>query len=459
MRLIVIILFTLLVGTVCAQDTIFVPLSDSTKLYLHGGDWTFYEGIPDGHYIGYRESKGIKYPSVEVFIENGKKNGLESRYYSYDFRKFAEINWKDGRKNGIEKHFNVNRTTNYILTFRKDTLNGYAEANWSEGAKRWNGYFKNGFRDGIWNFYDHHNDRSDSTNYWLSERYEYTNGIGKLATAWDRNGNESVKNGNGKIEDKDSWTFTTEYSKGLRNGLKTAIDSKGNLYYEEIYENDLLIEERKYFNNGKVNTIKKYCYEKQIDLDTNERFVDTYITKTDYWRIEDRRKPIFDGKWTEYFENGSMAFKGSYNKGEQIGVWTYYYTNGNKRLVANHSNNTFEYYDSTGNVVSNFNGDLLNILSNGYWFLDDMWGKSKLTMLSQNKNSNNIALRFHLTGRIELKTLLLCGLDIDDAGDSYILNGNKLTIFWSNQNNEISQYDYEVIAADKLQIELKLIEK
>lgn len=437
------------------QAIIKVKEGDKSKMVFEKGEWYFRETMPDGHYITYSDND-TTFITKDVFIKNGKKDGLESRYAFRSKQKYAEINWLNGIKNGEEIHYNGNRTISSLLTYNNGELNGLCIVNWSEGAKRYKGYYKNGFRDSIWTYYDHEKSRIDSANYWLSKEFKYQNGKEVLISAWDKEGNQIISNGNGVIKDSDYYTTSTEFINGLKNGKQETLKNCGTLDNEKYYKDGLLIKEILYYDNNKVASISEWSYPYPPQIVTSKAWTDDIF----YNKVEYEYQAVRNGHWIAYYQNGVKIYEGDYVDGKRTGVWIWNYKNGNNRINANYNKNSFKHFDTKGEPFSKMSNEYLTILNDGYWFLNQRLDTTTVVLSRKNNQTVMQRLVFHFDGQLKINSYLVCGQDIGESLNTYFLLADNLTIqLTDGVNKKLMNYKYKIVSANDNEIRLKRLKR
>lgn len=440
------------------QDTIWVKEENKKYMVQGHGEWLFKDNLPDGHYCSY-DYGDKKFPSVEVSFVNEKKEGIENRYYSYSKEKYAVVNWHNGKKNGIETHYNGNRTIRHILTFKNNTLDGYFVINWSEGERNYKGFYKNGYRDSIWTYYETGNKFRDTSDYWISKQYHYRNGKRYLISAWNKNGLQTLTNGIGTFTDSSYYKTVTTYFNGMKNGKQSTTKPDGTTGNERIYKDDLLINEIEYYDSNQVANISEWSYPLPAKIDTAEEWIDTYITDIFYNAISYEFSPVRNGHWLAYYHNRKIIYVGNYNDGKRIGTWNWNYLNGKQRIAVDYSKNTWQHFDTTGKSISNFTGEYLTDLTNGSWFLNQKLEDKTITLSKRNKQTVTPRFVFHFDGQLEINSFLECGKDIGESLNSYTLLADTLVISIPNEKTKTTKtYKYQIISAADGQITMKLIE-
>ncbi len=166
----------------------------------------------------------------------------------------------------------------------------------------------------------------------VAEGYVDDNG-NKIGT-WKEYNQEGILKATGKYSENrktGSWEYyfdngqieqIGDYVKGKYNGLWTFYYSNGEIWKEEEYFNGL--EEGEYTEYDEFGNIlvqgEYFDGEKEGKWTTqinDNRAEGKYVTG------------LMDGKWKQFYDNGSLRFEGSYIQGRPEGKHKYYYANGN----------------------------------------------------------------------------------------------------------------------------------
>ncbi len=438
----------------CGQNIIKVIEGDTSKMIFEKGEWFFKENLPDGHYISYRNIASL-FAAKEIFIKEGKKNGMESRYFILSDKKYAEINWENGEKNGLEVQYNVNGTIGYLLTFKNDILDGNCIVNWSEGEKRYKGFYKNGFRDSIWTYYDHVKNRSDTSNYWLSEEYKYQNGRPILISAWNKNGAQIVINGKGMLIDIDYYTTATEYNNGLKNGKQVTKTQDGFIYNERYYLDGQLIKETIYYDSIKVASISEWSYPFPPKIDTNRVWIDdSWLTGIFYNKIDYSYTSVRTGNWVSYYSDGTKIYEGVYLNGNKTGVWRWNFPNGKEKVIANFSKNKWEHFDTTGNLISSLKDEYLTILTNDTWYLNQPLDTSVVTLTAERSANGRLQLNFQPSGLVDFDCW-----ECERTTNKFSLSVDTISLYIYNEEiNYQRTLKYQITSANEYKIIMKRID-
>ena len=478
MKIIVQILILFYPFLLFSQNIIWVKEGDKSKLISGRAD-IFKDNLPDGHYISYRNNDTLN-RGGEVYFKNKKKDGLESRYFSDGVTKYLEINWKEDRRNGITTGYGGNcgiKCISYQVSFRNDTLSGPYFVNNPCCAKSYSGYFKNGFRDSLWTYYESDNELIDSSNYWPSKVYRYTDGLPLLITAWNKKGVQTVKNGEGKIIDSSSSLTETNYINGLKNGIQIETKPNGTVENWRFYKNGELVIEKKFvdlnFDTSTYVEVKHFNFRYPAHTylysisewqfpdgtlrDTFPYWIDTYITDLYYNKVTIRNEEIPNGYWAEFYPNGIKSFDGNYTNGKRTGKWEWNYMNGNVRLRVNYTNNEYHHYDSLGNFYSNLPKEYISLLVGNPWY-GDLIGKKesqKMVFYLNSKHFKEYSISFYYDGRIELWAPFGRGHVL--FGHYYLLGDRITLITFDRKKNTIKKSTYKISSKKDNALKLKRV--
>ena len=345
------------------------------------GKWTFYDRLGQVEEVRnyYRDALS---GSVVLFYPNGKKRqegffkyGSQDSLYLewYETGKLktkgtfkldeAVNNWYyyyiDGRLKSLEETKNFN---NYLWEFylpdslhTQTVVGGMGELttyyttgqvkewyNYREGLKNGDfeefsiygytilsGSFKDGLKDGKWEYAYYTGD--------VEKVSHYENGVlnGGYTYYYD-NGKTNVR-GQYKSGDKDGeWIWYTNtgnkdmkgsFKSGLQHGDWSYWHPTGELSYHAHYTDDLKTGEWAYFyKNGaqfKVGT-----FDSDLKNGTWRTWYEdeTLLMEGDYVNGKE------EGEWTNYWGTGDLKNTASFKTGELNGEWNSYYTNGNLKL-------------------------------------------------------------------------------------------------------------------------------
>ncbi|WP_281614767.1 energy transducer TonB [Flammeovirga sp. SubArs3] len=189
------------------------------------------------------------------------------------------------------------------------------------------------------------------------------NGWIEYHRVWDKEGNETVKNGKGNAKLYNAQGQLIEEGKITqlkKNGLWVGYYPNGQKKYEETYKKGILqqgtfweltgesevyddlafIKNKsiqsenkkyytKYFNEVPVYHEHVFCYstvnkEKAGKLTKNEFFYLDGTVYTLFYSIEN----TFEGQYRMYYPSGQLKVEGLYEKGKKVNIWKRYYPNG-----------------------------------------------------------------------------------------------------------------------------------
>ena len=98
-----------------------------------------------------------------MYYESKLFNGIGYDVYSNGKLK-SEVNYKDGKRDGLYKGWYVNDQLSYEMNFNNGTIDGLYREWYENGQLKFYGQSKDGEEDGIWKYYDK-NGKLDERNY------------------------------------------------------------------------------------------------------------------------------------------------------------------------------------------------------------------------------------------------------------------------------------------------------
>lgn len=266
-------------------------------------DWSVHtecyyrHGLRNGFYKEYDEKgnlkKIIKYVNdVEQVLESEMKPLVVQHEYYPSGKVKREASFRDGKREGVWREFDENGKVLNSQTYENGVLVGqgivdtdgkrrgqYKEF-YPDSTLRAEGLFVEGQRSGEWKFY--------YNNGQIQEIGCYKEGQPDGVWIW------YYDNGQKQIEE--------QFFNGTSNGSYKEYDSKGNIIVTGTYFDGM--------KNGKwteqigdMRTQGEYRNDKQV------------------------------GEWVSYYDNGRMAFKGTFNAGYPDGEHFFYYENGKLREI------------------------------------------------------------------------------------------------------------------------------
>ena len=270
-------------------------------------DWSvqtecyYRHGLRDGFYKEYDEKGNLKkitkyVNDVEQVLESDMKPLVVKHEYYPNGKVKREASFRDGKKEGVWREFDENGNVINSQTYKKDVLVGQGIVDtdgkcrglfkefYPDNSLRAEGLFVDGQRSGEWRFY-----YQDGK---VQEVGNYTDGQPDGPWTW------YYDNGQKQIEE--------QFFKGQVNGPYVEYDTKGNTIVTGTYFDGM--------KNGKwteqigdMRTQGEYRNDKQV------------------------------GEWVSYYDNGKMAFKGTFNAGYPDGEHFYYYQNGKIREIQSYA--------------------------------------------------------------------------------------------------------------------------
>ncbi len=446
------------------QYTTWIKVADTTMMYKERGEWHFNDGLPDGIYCSYYQGTNKKVVSTIATFKNGVKNGIETRCF-FGGDPYGVIPWANGKKHGEEKHFNPNNTLSYSVVYSNGLLNGPFAINWAMGQKNYDGFYKNGFADSIWTYYENPGTIfSDAKDYTISEQYSYRNGIEYLLNCWSKEGIQQVTNGNGIVRYTEGLkTVTCGYKDGLQDGDMIEIRDNRNVYYEDgytppdkkvsTYNKGLLVKEVLQYGDT-AKEIHEYSYPFPPVVDTVDAWIDQNITDIFYKEIQVKNKPYLHGFNTLIYKNGVAAYAGNYDNGKRIGNWLWHYKNGNQQMAIDYDAGTYTHYDSTGKQVSKIATEYLTVLTETTWYANNGIGDKNFTLSNDNKLTITPAFTFAYNGTLTSNSYLECGKNITSNSGNYYLLGDKLVLSFIGLDSKVYTFKYRIISASGTEIKM-----
>ena len=270
-------------------------------------DWSvhtecFYRhGLRDGFYKEYDEKGNLKkitkyVNDVEQVLEPDLKPLIVQHEYYPNGKVKREASFRDGKREGVWREFDEEGNVIKSQTYKKGGLvsegvvgtdgkrRGEYKEFYSDSTLRAEGLFVDGLRSGQWKFYYHNGQ--------LQEIGSYKEGDPDGMWIW------YYDNGQKQIEE--------QYFKGQLNGSYKEYDTKGNIVVSGTYFDGM--KSGKWIEQiGDVRTEGEYRIDKQV------------------------------GEWVEYYDNGTMAFKGKFNAGYPDGEHSFYYENGKLREIQSYA--------------------------------------------------------------------------------------------------------------------------
>jgi antitoxin component YwqK of YwqJK toxin-antitoxin module len=459
--------------TINLKVTVTWAHSDTLHQTPQYGLYTFRDSMPDGHYMVYSmyDSTAL---SSELTYKNWVKNGMESRYYFRSTEKYKEVSWAGGKKNGRETHFDNQEITKQY-TYRNDVLHGPCLV-----PGDFSGFYKNGFRDSTWQFYEGLNDYSNPQPEWLSREYFFRQGKEFLVSAWDMDSKQTAKNGTGTlITYRYGKKTITAFRDSLRNGKTISYHSDDMGPYNKAsttYNRKIVANVEFYTNDNLSGEIIHSCEDScrllrvsgwtwlptgiwdTMRLDDYLLLPDNIYMMNDF--PSDKIDQVYDqkrsGKWERYFPDTKKSFEGNYELDKKVGIWKMYYPDGKLKIVGDYEKNEWKHYDEEGKIASEFKGEYLTPLMEG-WDLIQTLDTAVVLLIKDYPGHDYEYLEFKDDGTFYYITLSRYNPAIVRTYN-YKLLGDRLslTLILSNDNEATWRtLNYKIVNATKERIELK----
>lgn len=361
-------------------------------------------------------------------------------------------------KHGVWKYFDKNGVLEEEHNYFRNKLHGAVKLYYGKDKPRTEGYFKHGLQDSIYRSW-HENGKLREEGYYKNdkpiEQWKYFYNSGELMLVeqyrdtlalvidfFDKQGNQTVKNGQGVKETfyssgapKDKYTYLNGYKHGdfveyhvaghievqgsyhfgLKNGTWTFRYYTGSLHKIVNYNQNVLDGHyENYYDNGKLKVIGKYrngLKDSTWTWYTNMGIVDM---RGDF--IQDQQ----NGDWIFNFPNGQLSYKGKFDLGKRTGTWVYNYPDGNK-----HRQGTFK-----------------DDIEDGLW---QTWYESgKLLMEGNYKvgKEEGVWTNYWENGKIKNQGTFKKG-ELNGKWESYYPNGNmNISGYYKNGLREKQWIDY-----------------
>lgn len=282
---------------------------------MHGKFLTYTEGsiLDSGQYVNNREEgKWIsKYPNGQIALEGNMKHGKNEGIWSYYHKNgqlsrrgsinknLKEGHWQTWDENGIltdEEIYKEGEVSKILFVHRngKDiVVNGNGEYEYfdEEANVRFSGILSNGKNIGLWKSY--YPDGS------VCSEIMYENDDQTIQSIFDRNGQQLVKDGNGKLVltyESGNLEEEGQIKQGKQHGSWTEYyDSPKAIFVSSVYKEGVL--------DGKVTT---------------------YNADHSIWSEGPYKDDLQEGTWKWYYPNGLVESEVEYKKGEKDGVQIFY---------------------------------------------------------------------------------------------------------------------------------------
>ena len=352
---------------------------------------------------------------------NGELNGDHTSYYSNGQVK-AKYTYDNGKLVGSYKSYHRNGAIEQEGQYENDLQVGHWKIYHDNGQLEEEGDFKEGYRVGIWKALGPNGKLSSETNY--GETGKKT-GVYK---EYDLDGNLILEL-TYKGEEIISYKTMDKTGKVLSEGTK----EKKELEYKGYHLNGELSVSGNYYKDKRVGNWKYYnqygVLKKEINYNDEGKLEGTSKWYFDNGQVETIKKFKDDklhGYFVDYYRNGNIFKHGWFNEGETIGEWRYYYRNGTlkttKYFLEDEVHGEVLTYDEKGRLAeisTYYYGDFEKIatydtteklieeypLKNGYGVFDykDMNGKIIKHITYVGGDATGEIISYHANGKISSK--------------------------------------------------------
>ncbi len=329
-----------------------IVVDKSTKEELKGGTYKFIGFDPSNGWLSTKRLNGYVICSLnsnqqldgkyykysyqdKLLVECTYSNGiLKGRYNTYDSKGniLTDLFYKKGKATG--KFFEYDGSRYDIEYHLKNDVKDGELIKYYAGEVKEKGYYKNDELDGKYFIYHvggelkEEHERKKGFKVGESRKYFKTGALQMVSVP------TNPKNFESTIIEGDHQS--RRYEHYYREGGK---------YFEELYQDGVLIEEKKWWPNGSLRYHKKYV---PVHLQYIE-YVDTVERQVDYETYQP------ESTTKEFYDNGQLKELIEYSKGIQNGWVRKYYKNGNLKeeyeARYNVKNGLHKKYSSTGTLV------------------------------------------------------------------------------------------------------------
>jgi uncharacterized protein len=322
----------------------------SSEGYMH-------DGKPDGFWKTYYENGVIK-------SEGGRKNFLLDsswRFYNDSSKLVLEINYREGKKNGLRSTFLKDETI--VESFIDDVKQGWTKKFYSDGVLKFKVFFIDGREEGTAREYSR-----DTT---VITLIEYKKGY--IISSDNINRYRSgLKHGDWKwFYPDDNIKEEGTYNYGKKDGYFKQYDKQGNLVSIKKYSNDVEVLDAPelasyeirtdYYKNGKVKIVASYKDNipegVRRDYDPQGNIKQAYVFKTGIiigQGIIDAAG-LKQGPWKEFYDDGELYGEGVYKDGKKQGEWKFYFKDGRIEQIGRYNTagkpeGVWKWYYESGNL-------------------------------------------------------------------------------------------------------------
>jgi len=294
------------------------------------------DGKPDGYWKSYHENGKLKSEG------NREKFELDSlwKFYNEDGKLILEITYKKGKKNGIRTSYLDKETIKE--NYKNDIKDGYSRYYYSDGRLKIEVPFVKGMEQGFGKEY-----ATDGTIITLTE---YKKGFivdrlrinrrdknnlrqGKWFLFYDsgnikQEGNYLDDQKDGYFKDYTENGDLLKISKYVMDELQPDAEEIAKLQVRNEYYPDGKLKNSAMFRNETPEGMRRE-YKPDGSLEKSVMYHNGLITGEGNM-LDDGNK---DGRWKEFFNDGSLKAEGNYEDGKPSGDWKYYHLNGKTEQI------------------------------------------------------------------------------------------------------------------------------
>jgi antitoxin component YwqK of YwqJK toxin-antitoxin module len=352
--------------------------------FLLDSVWIFYNSVGDttkkiNYLLGKKNGYSFEYNtnrsqpeyvgkilSKELYVNEIKEG--KSYYFFNDGNLNFEVNYINNKRDGITVEYENDGRIVTILRYSKGSLNE---------RDKINRYNEGGNKEGIWKeFYEGLKVRKEENykNGLLDGYYKEYDVQGKLLITLLYDKGRLVK----EIADENSKIIVVE--KFDNNGILISsgpfIDSIPVGIHNEFDRDGNILKSKIYDNNGSLLSVGLISKEGNREGKWNDFFRNGSIKLDGEYKNNQK-----EGKWTFFYENGRIEQVGNFKGGKEYGIWIWYYYNGEiwkeEEFLNGKREGKYLEYNVNNNII--VDGNYLDGEKEGDWFfkINDFSAKGK----------------------------------------------------------------------------------
>ncbi|MFM7023602.1 MAG: hypothetical protein ACKOXB_11560 [Flavobacteriales bacterium] len=363
-------------------------------------------------------------PKETIEYKKGKRNG-KMEEFDNNGNRVSELNYKNGKYDGLQKLYHIGNVLKREIYYKDGMVEGSSTSYYTNGkvsskgsfAKgnpvgKWEEFFENGkpkrlyYLNAEGNYIDsalnyHHNGQLESV--MLYNKKSQPHGLYRAYSAEGKLFNTLFYK-KGAIK---KWEYFSADGKLINSGGANLVNYNeyGNMDSKGALKKDYRTGRWEfYYPNGDISAIGTYDEYGQLSGTYEEYYHNgTVKSKTTYENGE------FNGPYSYYYENGKLQTEGWYINGEHAGEWTWYYLNGNVEQK------TYYINDEASGTVENWNADSTMEYSRRYkdQLFEALWlygPDDKPFQKLETKNGNGVFTYPAEGGAMEYKTTYRYGV-------------------------------------------------